>query len=142
MRVVHETDELIGSDDGPDRRVLATNVELADSTLTQAKGLMFRKSIPDDYALVMDVGSGGGLVPFSGGPSRQFVHMLCMRFPIDVVWLDDDEVTKSAQLGPWTGMGVAKATRIIEFPAGATDGITIGDTVRVEGAADAGDGMA
>jgi uncharacterized membrane protein (UPF0127 family) len=133
MRVVHETDEIIGSDDDPERRVLATNVELADSTLTQAKGLMFRKSIPEDYALVMDIGSGGGLLPFSGGPSRQFVHMLCMRFPIDVLWLLDDEVTKTARLGPWTGMGMATADRIVELPAGATEGVAVGDTVTVEG---------
>jgi uncharacterized membrane protein (UPF0127 family) len=133
MRVVHETDEVIGSADGPERRVLATDVELADSTLTQAKGLMFRGSLPDDYALVLEVGDSGGLVPLSGGPPRQFVHMLFMRVPIDVLWLVDDEVTKTGRLRPWTGMGVAKATRIIELPAGATDGVTVGDTVRVEG---------
>jgi hypothetical protein len=132
MRVVHETDGIIGSDSGPERRVLATDVELADSALTQAKGLMFRASVPDEYALVMDI-DGGGLVPFSSGPSRQFVHMLFMRVSIDVLWLVDDEVTKTGRLRPWTGMGVARANRIIELPAGATDGVTVGDTVRVEG---------
>jgi uncharacterized membrane protein (UPF0127 family) len=132
MRVVHETDEVIGSDDGASRRVLATNVEVADSPLSQAKGLMFRRAIPDDYALVLEVGDGGGLIPFSGGPSRQFVHMLCMRFPVDVLWLLDDEVTETARLSPWTGTGVARANRIIELPAGAADGVTVGDTVSVE----------
>ncbi|MFC7131834.1 MULTISPECIES: DUF192 domain-containing protein [Salinibaculum] len=133
MRVVHETDEVIGSDEGPERRVLATDVEVADSTLSQAKGLMFRSEVPDGYALVLDVGSGGGLWPFSEGPPRQFVHMLFMRVPIDVLWLDGERVVETASLSPWTGMGMARADRIVELPAGATDGITVGDTVRVEG---------
>jgi hypothetical protein len=131
MRVVHVTDEVIGGG-GSERRVLASDAELADSALSQAKGLMFRGSIPDDYALVMDIGDGGGLVPFSGGPSRQFVHMLFMRFPIDVLWLDGEEVVKTARLSPWTGVGVAKADRIVELPAGAADGVTVGDTIQVE----------
>jgi len=132
MRVVHQDDEVIGSDDDPDEQVLATDVEVADSTLSQAKGLMFRASVPDDFALVMDLGGGGGLLP-SGGPSRQFVHMLCMGFPIDVLWLQGERVVKRARLSPWTGWGVAAADRIIELPAGAAEGVDIDDTVRVEG---------
>ncbi len=131
MRVVHETDEIIGSDEDSTRQTLASTVEVADSTLSQAKGLMFRSSLPDDYALVMDLG-GGGLLPLSGGPSRQFVHMLFMRVPIDVLWLDGDEVTRTARLTPWTGFGVGRATRIIELPAGAADDVAVGDTVVVE----------
>jgi len=111
--------------------VLASTVEVADSTLSQAKGLMFRRSIPDDFALVMEVGGDGGLL-FSG-PSRQFVHMLFMRFPIDVVWLHGERVVDTARLSPWTGIGVARADRIIELPAGSADGVDVGDTVSVEG---------
>lgn len=132
MRVVHRQDEVLGSDETPTDRVLATNVELADSTLSQAKGLMFRSSVPDDFALVMEVG-GGGLFSLTAGPPRQSVHMLFMRFPIDVLWLDGDRVVKNARLSPWTGIGVARADRIIELPAGAADGVTVGDTVRVDG---------
>jgi hypothetical protein len=112
--------------------VLATEVELADSTLSQARGLMFRRTVPDGFALVMDV--GGGLL--AGRPSRQFVHMLFMRTPIDVVWLVDGEVVETARLSPWTDFGIAKATRIIEFPAGGADGVAVGDAVRVEDAAE------
>jgi len=139
MRVVHRQDEVLGSDETPTDRVLATAVELADSTLSQAKGLMFRSSIPDDFALVMEVGGSDGFFSLTDGPPRQFVHMLFMRFPIDVIWLDGDRVVDIAQLSPWTGIGVAKADRIIELPAGATDGVTPGDTVLVEGVDDAGE---
>jgi len=121
MRVVHEPA------DGDKRRVLATEVEVADSTLSQARGLMFRRSLPEEFALVMNL--DGGLL--ASGPSRQFVHMLFMRVPIDVVWLADNEVTKTARLSPWTGLGVAKADRIIELPAGNADGVDVGDVVRV-----------
>jgi len=131
MRVVHRTDEVIGSDDDPDEQVLAETVEVADSTLSQAKGLMFRASVPEDFALVMELGDGGGLL--SSSPSRQFVHMLFMRFPIDVLWLHGERVVKRARLSPWTGYGVAKADRIIELPAGAAEGVSVDDTVRVDG---------
>jgi uncharacterized membrane protein (UPF0127 family) len=132
MRVVHRQDEVLGSDESPADRVLATEVEVAESTLAQAKGLMFRSSIPDDFALVMEVGSGGGL-PLTSGPPRQSVHMLFMRFPIDAIWLRDEEVVKTARLSPWTGIGVAKADRIIELPAGAAEVVSVDDTVVVEG---------
>ncbi len=132
MRVVHEADDIIGGGGG-DSRVLATEVELAESALSQARGLMFRSEVPEEFALVLDVGDGGLLF---GGPSRQFVHMLFMRFPIDVLWLVDDEVRKRARLSPWTGMGFGKANRILEFPAGVTEGVQVGDTVRVEGIED------
>lgn len=130
MRVVYRQDGVIGSDEGPEERVLATEVEIADSTLSQAKGLMFRSSVPDDFALVLEVGGDGGLL--TGGPSRQFVHMLFMRFPIDVLWLQDDRVVQKERLSPWTGAGVAKADRIVELPAGNASDVTVGDVVRVE----------
>ena len=77
MRIVHEQEDVLGGEETDEQRLLATEVEVADSALAQAKGLMFREPVPEDFALVMDV--GGGLL--SGGPSRQFVHMLFMRVP-------------------------------------------------------------
>ena len=127
-RVVLERDDTIGEDvDG--REVLATTVEVADSALSQARGLMFRSSIPDGYALVMEV--GGGLLLF-GGPSRQLVHMLFVRFSIDAVWLVGDEVTRVERMHPWRSVAMAKADRILELPAGAAADVEAGDTVLVE----------
>jgi len=129
-RVVLERADTSGAD-GAAGTVLATDVEVADSALSQARGLMFRSGIPDDYALVLDVG-GGGMLPFSGGPSRQVVHMLFVRFPIDVVWLVGEKVTKVARMQPWRSVGVGTADRILELPAGAAADVSAGDTVRVE----------
>ena len=127
-RVVLERDDTIGEDvDG--REVLATTVEVADSALSQARGLMFRSSIPDGYALVMEV--GGGLLLF-GGPSRQLVHMLFVRFSIDVVWLVGNEVTRVERMHPWRSVAMAKADRILELPAGAAADVKAGDTVLVK----------
>lgn len=127
--VVHEQDDTLGEGQSPPR-VLATNVEIADSELSQMRGLMFRSEIPDDFALVMEVGNSGGL-PFLSGPARQFVHMLFVRFPLDVIWLAEGEVRKVARMHPWRGMGMARADRILELPAGAAEGVEAGDTVRI-----------
>ena len=127
-RVVLERDDTLGEDvDG--REVLATTVGVADSVLSQARGLMFRSSIPDGYALVMEV--GGGLLLF-GGPSRQLVHMLFVRFSIDVVWLVGNEVTRVERMHPWRSVAMAKADRILELPAGTAADVEAGDTVLVE----------
>lgn len=134
--VVLERDDTLG-EEGDNRTVLASNVEIADSALSQAKGLMFRSQVPGDFALVMEVGRGG-LLPIPRGPPRQFVHMLFVRFPIDVIWLVDDEVTKVKRMRPWRSFGVAKADRILELPAGAAEQVSVGDTVVVE--ADGSDG--
>jgi uncharacterized membrane protein (UPF0127 family) len=128
MRVVHEGDDTIGEETA-NRSVIATNVEIADSILSQGRGLMFRSSIPDDYALVMEVENDGLL---SRGPSRQLVHMLFVRFPIDVLWLVDDEVTRVERMHPWRSFAMAKADRILELPAGAAADVNEGDRVFIE----------
>ena len=115
MRVVHERD---GAD-----RVLASDVDVAASTLARARGLMFRRSIPDDYALVFE---------FDGTAARD-VHMLFVPFPIDAIWLVDDEVIHVKRLRSWLGLGRARADTLLEFPAGAADDVAVGDVVHVEG---------
>ena len=115
MRVVHEAGE------GP--RELAGDVEVADGLLSKARGLMFRRSAPDDYALVF---------PF-GRPGRRSLHMVAVPFDIDALWLVDGEVRRVARLASWTGLGRARADTVVELPAGAADDVAAGDTVRVEG---------
>jgi hypothetical protein len=115
VRVVHVVDG--------DERTLASDVEVADGLLSKGVGLMFRRSIPDDYALVF---------PFSKTRKRG-LHMVCVPFDIDAVWLVDDEVQQVKRLSAWTGHGRARADMVIEMPAGAADYVETGDTVRVEG---------
>ncbi|WP_276271113.1 DUF192 domain-containing protein [Haloarcula litorea] len=113
MRVVHDPD---GRD-----RTLASDVEVAESLVRQGLGLMFRRSIPDDYALVF---------PFDGADTR-FIHMVFVPFPLDAVWLVDDEVQAVETVPAWTGTGRARADTLLELPAGAADGVEEGDTVVV-----------
>jgi uncharacterized membrane protein (UPF0127 family) len=60
------------------------------------------------------------------------VHMLFVRFPIDVMWVVDGTIERVSTLSPWTGLGYAQADTILELPAGAADDVEAGDTVRVE----------
>lgn len=109
---------------GDDGRVLATDVTVADSLLPKARGLMFRRSFPDGSALVF---------PFDGVATRT-LHMVAVPFDIDALWLRDGRVERVDRLSAWTGLGRAPADTVIELPAGAADGVSEGDEVRVAGA--------
>ena len=128
MRVVHVPAKC---DDPGDGTVLASDVDIADSTLALARGLRFRSSIPRDYAFVMRV-DGASLGSRSTGPARSLVDMLFVPFPIDVVWLRARSVVKVATLRAWLGVGYARADTIVELPAGAAAGVEVGDAVRLE----------
>jgi uncharacterized membrane protein (UPF0127 family) len=113
VRLVHQSDGR--------EQTLATEVETADSFLAQGRGLMFRRSIPDDYALVF---------PFDGVASRD-VHMVFVPFPLDVLWLQNGEVVRNERLSPWTGLAKAEADQLVELPAGSADEVAVGDVVRI-----------
>ncbi|MFC7229966.1 DUF192 domain-containing protein [Salinirubellus salinus] len=115
MRVLHRPT------DGPERP-LATDVEFADGIVSQGLGLMFRRAIADDYALVFRF----------GGTRTRGLHMVCVPFDIDAVWLVDGEVTGVERLRAWWGRGGYRADTVIEMPAGAADGVAVGDRVVVE----------
>lgn len=115
MRVVHDDGTRAGN-------TLATDVDTADSFLSQARGLMFKRSIPDDYALVFRFDEVG----------NRDVHMVFVPFALDVLWLTDEEVQRKERLSAWTGIAKAEADQLIELPAGSADGVEVGDTVRVE----------
>ena len=103
--------------------VLATDVDVADTTLAQARGRMFTRSIPDDYALVFR---------FDDAETRD-VHMLFVPYPLDVLWLVDGEVERVKRLHSWVGFGRARADTLVELPAGVADGVDLGDEVVVDG---------
>lgn len=108
--------------DGPER-ALATDVEVADGLLGRARGLMFRRSIPEGYGLVF---------PFGRAATRG-LHMVCVPFDIDAVWLVDGRVERASRLRAWYGYGRARADTVLELPAGAADGVEPGDRVEVVG---------
>lgn len=122
MRLVHCPSDGAGEQtDGPTERVLASDIDVAQSTFERARGLMFRRSIPDDYALVF---------PFDGVETR-WLHMLFVPFAIDAAWLVDGEVTQTKRLRPFVGLGRGRADTIVELPAGAADGVCDGDGLRL-----------
>ena len=90
--------------------VLGDRVEVADTFWSRFRGLLGRKGLD----------SGGGLliVPSKG------VHMFGMRFPIDVLLLDDERrvVATYPELRPWRMSGVHRDARYaLELPAGTVE---------------------
>lgn len=99
--------------------VLADDIEFANTWLSRARGLMFRSSFPQGAALIFE---------FDSNRSRS-IHMLFVAFPIDALWLDDEEVTRVARLRSWVGLARGRGDTIIECPAGACDEVKVGDRV-------------
>lgn len=100
---------VLRKDDGT---VIATQVEFADNLLRQTLGLMFRKGIPEDYAMIFDM------------HSHQYIniHMLFVFFPIDLVYLDSDKrVIDVRYLKSWIGHASSRrpVRYAIEMPAGS-----------------------
>lgn len=108
-----------------DGTIVARNIEFASTLFRQVLGLMFRKSIPGDYAMIFDV------------IWEQYVdiHMLFVRFPIDLVYLDRNKhiVDIRPGLKPWVGFGIPRspARYIIELPAGTVErtALKVGETL-------------
>jgi len=125
VRVFHEPA------DGCEAAVLATDVETADTFREQATGLMGRDSLSDEYALVFRFEEPPGWLP-SALTHWRSIHMLFVTVPLDVVWVLDGTVEKTKTASPWTGVGFGRADLVIELPAGAADGVAVGDTVRLD----------
>lgn len=128
MRLVHypaDSDGTAarGADDGASSGdVLATTVDLAESLLSQTRGLMFRRSLSDDYALVFR---------FETAAVRD-VHMLFVFVPIDAVWVVDDVVQRVERLRPWRSFARENCDMLVELPAGTAAAVEPGDRVVLE----------
>ena len=67
--------------------------EVAESFFKRALGLMFRKKLEKNEAL---------LIKFSERLKSKSLHGFFMRFPIDLIFLDDSfKVVEIANLKPW-----------------------------------------
>lgn len=89
-------------------RTLVAATGVADTFFTRLAGLQFRRSLPP--------GTGLLIVPCSS------IHTACMRFAIDVVFLDEDAriVGLQPNVRPWRLAGERAAAMTLELPAGAT----------------------
>jgi uncharacterized membrane protein (UPF0127 family) len=93
------------------RKVLADKVELAETFWRRFLGLMFRRNFRKGQALLFKLAKSG----------RYGVHMFFVRFPIDLLYLNQDFVVVDIrrELGPWRiHRPKVKANYIIELPTG------------------------
>lgn len=105
-----------------ENRIITKNAELADSFFSRFRGLMFRKTIDDDYALWIT-------------PCNQ-IHMLNMRFAIDAVYLTESGEVIKADINVQPGKickTVKNAKSVIEMKSFASQrlGIKVGDTIKL-----------
>lgn len=83
------------------------HIEVADNFLKRLRGLMGRKKLPQGHGLL--------IVPCNS------VHMLFMKFPIDVIYVDENFVIKKIvkNLPTWSGLSICfGANAAFEFSAG------------------------
>ncbi len=92
---------------------IANEISYAKNIFSQMPGLMLHRSISGDFALIFVLKR----------PGTVGVHMLFMRFPIDVIFLDSDKkIIGTATLKPWTGHKRMKGVKyIIEMTRGTVE---------------------
>jgi uncharacterized membrane protein (UPF0127 family) len=105
--------------------VIGTHIEVADTSLSRVIGLLGKSGI--------DAGAGMLINPSSG------VHTIGMRFPIDVVGLDDElrVVRLWPRLVPYRLTAISlKVRTVLELAAGeiAATHLSLGDHLEVDGA--------
>ena len=103
---------------------LADRAVVASNFFTRLRGLMFRRELPAGEALVFNRNSS--------------VHTFWMRFPIDVLFTDRQDVVvgfREAMPPHRPYAGARGAYRTVELPAGtiAQTGTQHGDQLRFEG---------
>lgn len=103
-------------------KVITKNAELADTFFSRFRGLMFRKSIADDYALYIT-------------PCNQ-IHTLNMKFPIDVVYLSESGEVIKTDVNVQPGKickTVKNADSVIELKSFMSKefGIRAGDIIKI-----------
>ncbi len=84
---------------------VATQVRSAKGLWGGFKGLMFQRQLPDGHGLRFTKVTG--------------VHTHFMRFPIDIIFLDEDNRVKHIKrdMPPWR-FDLSRAAGMIELPAG------------------------
>ncbi len=102
-----------------DGRVVAESVIVADSTMRRLRGLLGRKDLPSGHGVLLR-------------PAWS-IHTAFMRFPIDVIFLDADQVVIKIvpRLTAFKTASCRGAREIVELRAGECDrrGLSIGDRV-------------
>lgn len=108
--------------------VVGENVRVARRMWERGRGLMWHPSLPAGTGLLID--------PCSS------IHTMWMRFPIDVLYVDRDDVVvrADAAMPPWRiGPLFTGARYVVEVPAGTIErsGTAVGDRLTYEPASSA-----
>ena len=102
-------------------RVIAAQVELADSSWKRMRGLLGRGSPAVDAGMRFEPASS--------------LHMMFMRFSIDVVYVDREErvVKLVRNFKPWRFSWARGARTAYELPVGSIDrsGVVVGDLLEL-----------
>jgi uncharacterized membrane protein (UPF0127 family) len=102
-----------------DGRVVAESVTVADSTMRRLRGLLGKGDLPSGHGILLR-------------PAWS-IHTAFMRFPIDVVFLDADQVVVKIvpRLPPFKTASCRGAREVVELRAGECDrrGLSLGDRV-------------
>ena len=102
-----------------DGRVVAETVTVADSTMRRLRGLLGKGDLPSGQGILLR-------------PAWS-IHTAFMRFPIDVVFLDADQVVIKIvpRLHPFKTASCRGAREVVELRAGECDrrGLSLGDRV-------------
>lgn len=107
------------------RQFLATRLSVADGHWTRLRGLIGRRQ--ESFS----AGHGLWIIPCRG------VHTLGMAFPIDVLYLDGDNIVihMEQNLSPWRFAPVRlRAASVLELPENTLrlTGTTIGDELEID----------
>jgi uncharacterized membrane protein (UPF0127 family) len=102
-----------------DGRVVAESVVVADSTLRRLRGLLGKRDLPSGHGVLLR-------------PAWS-IHTAFMRFPIDVVFLDADQVVVKIvpSLPSFKTASCRGAREVVELRSGECDrrGLSLGDRV-------------
>ena len=102
-----------------DGRIVCERVVVADRAHRRMRGLLGRKYLRQGEGMVLRPGWS--------------IHTAFMRFPIDAVFLDADQVVVKIEheVGPWRTVSCRGAREVVELPAGECQqrGLEVGDRV-------------
>ncbi len=102
-----------------DGRIVCERVVVADRALRRMRGLLGRKYLRQGEGMVLRPGWS--------------IHTAFMRFPIDAIFLDADQVVIKVEhdVGPWRTVSCRGAREVVELSAGEARrrGLEVGDRV-------------
>jgi hypothetical protein len=105
-----------------DDRVACERCDVADHAVARMRGLLGRSNLPQ----------GEGILLRPAGS----IHTFFMRFPIDVVFLNEEGVVVEVvpRLQPWRAAGVKGARSVLELSAGEAEsrGIEVGSKLQFD----------